>query len=52
MCHKQTDDGRVVYHLYTDDLLWRNFQVHNVEIAHIEYLNHADTEAKMTSTYI
>ena len=27
-CHKQTDDGRVVYvlyHLYTDDLLWRNF---------------------------
>ena len=24
-----------VYHLYTDDLLWRNFQVHNVEIAHV-----------------
>jgi len=25
-CHKQTDDGRVVYSLSpTDDLLWRNF---------------------------
>ena len=26
-CHKQTDDGRVVYitGLYTDDLLWRNY---------------------------
>ena len=24
-----------VYHLSTDDLLRRNFQVHNVEIAHV-----------------
>ena len=24
-CHKQTDDGRIVYITYTDDLLWRNF---------------------------
>ena len=36
VCHKQTDHGPSCgYHLYTDDLLWQIFSVHNVEIAHV-----------------
>ena len=45
MCHKQTDDGRVVhiiYHLYTDDLLWRNARSNFAEIFGIRKLESLD----------